>query len=133
MASHLVLNNTAKMPILRLGTWKVPPSQVTEAMQVVIDRHRLWRTYHEKGLVKGASQMFSDLKLEYMALYLIHWPTGFKPGKEFFPLDESGNVVPSNTDMWTHKQPWKSWGKLLDLQLQLSPSQEDLKQALLEV
>ncbi|KAM7319836.1 hypothetical protein ACRRTK_021519 [Alexandromys fortis] len=116
MASYLELNNSTKMPTLGLGTWKSPPGRVTEVMKVAIDigyRHidcaQVYQNEQEVGvalqeklgqsMVKGACQnTLSDLQLDYQELYLIRWPTGFKPGPDYFLLDASRNVIPSDTD-----------------------------------
>lgn len=65
---------------------------------------KLWCTDHKKELVVPAlKKTLENLGLEYLDLYLVHWPMGFKEGDEVFPLDGNMKMLPSDshyTETW---------------------------------
>jgi len=71
---------------------------------------KLWNTFHSPSLVPGAFETtLKNLQLEYLDLYLIHWPMGYQEGGDLFPRGPDGAIVPSDVD------PLDTWKAMIAL------------------
>uniref|UniRef100_A0A4W5L554 Aldo-keto reductase family 1, member B1 (aldose reductase), tandem duplicate 2 n=1 Tax=Hucho hucho TaxID=62062 RepID=A0A4W5L554_9TELE len=112
------------MPILGLGTWKVRckssklspllvfGQEIQSAMvkEGVVKREELFVV--SKSMVKeGCQKTLSDLKLDYLDLYLIHWPMGFQPGEALSLTDSNGNNIDDGSKFL---ETWEAMEELVD-------------------
>ena len=73
---------------------------------------KLWNTKHAAEDVRPAClETLKDLGLDYIDLYLIHWPIGFRAGDDKFPKNPDGSMIYSDTH---YNETWGAMEKLVE-------------------
>ena len=99
-------------------------------LQLLFTNLQLWNTFHSPSLVQTAvKQTLKDLGTEYLDLYLIHWPMGYKEGNGLFPQDENGKFLYSDVD---YVDTWKAMEELVRLGLVRSIGVSNFSKAQIE-
>lgn len=66
---------------------------------------KCWNTFHRKEkVIECCKKSLGYLGLDYVDLYLIHWPISYKEGDELFPKDADGKMLTENIDF---TETWK--------------------------
>ncbi|XP_059157941.1 1,5-anhydro-D-fructose reductase-like [Physella acuta] len=89
---------------------------------------KLWNTCHKPDLVlPSLKKTLDDLGLEYVDLYLMHWPMAYQEGGVLNPVDENGKAISSDVDYldtWQALEDCRDMGKTLDIGLSNFNSQQ---------
>ncbi|XP_076795509.1 estradiol 17 beta-dehydrogenase 5 isoform X2 [Arvicanthis niloticus] len=73
---------------------------------------KVWSTFHRPELVQVClEQSLKQLQLDYVDLYLIHFPMAMKPGETLFPKDENGKFICDAVDIC---DTWEAMEKCKD-------------------
>ncbi|SOV02858.1 related to GCY1 - galactose-induced protein of aldo/keto reductase family [Ustilago sp. UG-2017a] len=90
---------------------KVIPSVVKREELFITSK--LWNNAHRPESVQAAyEETLNELGLDYLDLYLIHWPVAFVPGKDLVPKTEDGKQTLIDRDV----SIVDTWKALIELQ-----------------
>lgn len=74
---------------------------------------KIWDTHHSRERVKlNVEKSLKKLKLSYLDLALVHWPTSFKEGDDNFPKNENGKIIFAYHDLIN--ETWKGMEDLVE-------------------
>nr|XP_048316653.1 aldo-keto reductase family 1 member C18 isoform X3 [Myodes glareolus] len=92
---------------------------------------KLWSTSHRPELVRPSLESsLRKLNLDYVDLYLIHFPVSLKPGDNLLPQDEHGNLILDKVDLCA---TWEAMEKCKDAGLAKSIGVSNFNRRLLEM
>jgi aldehyde reductase len=76
---------------------------------------KLWNTFHSQEKVNASiDDILKRLGLDYLDLYVIHWPMGFKEDVGDYPVGPDGKLIPSDihyTDTYRYMEDLVAKGK----------------------
>lgn len=60
---------------------------------------KLWNNAHDpKSVGPALDASLKALNVDYVDLFLMHWPSPFKDGDSMMPKDDDGKVIPGSAD-----------------------------------
>lgn len=68
---------------------------------------KVWNTHHSKArLLDSIRNSLEMLQVDYVDLVLLHFPTGFRDGDDYFPLYANRTIIPRSWAKDAYLEPW---------------------------
>ncbi|XP_013421417.1 aldose reductase [Lingula anatina] len=76
---------------------------------------KLWNNAHAREDVQVAvKKSLQALGMEYIDLFLVHWPVAYKSGEECHPKDADGKIAVADDDEHDYLETWKGMEDILE-------------------